>query len=73
VGGQTIGKMALRLRVVAADRTPVDGPMAVKRTCAGALSALTLGLGYVPVFFDAERRTLHDRLARTRVVALPPS
>lgn len=73
VGGQTIGKMALRLRVVAADRSPVDGPMAVKRTCAGVVSALTLGLGYVPAFFDAERRTLHDRLARTRVVALPPA
>jgi uncharacterized RDD family membrane protein YckC len=73
VGGQTIGKMALRLRVVAADRTPVDGPMAVKRTLAGAVSALTLGLGYVPAFFDTERRTLHDRLACTRVVALPPS
>ena len=73
VGGQTIGKMALRLRVVAADRTPVDGALAVTRTLAGAVSALTLGLGYIPAFFDAERRTLHDRLARTRVVALPPS
>ena len=73
VGGQTIGKMALRLRVVAADRTPVDGALAVRRTLAGALSALTLGLGYIPAFFDEERRTLHDRLARTRVVALPPS
>ena len=73
VGGQTIGKMALRLRVVAADRTPVDGALAVRRTLAGAVSALTLGLGYLPAFFDGERRTLHDRLARTRVIALPPS
>lgn len=73
VGGQTIGKMALRLRVVAADLTPVDGALAVKRTLAGAVSALTLGLGYMPVFFDPERRTLHDRIARTRVVALPSS
>ena len=73
VGGQTIGKMALRLRVVAADRTPLDGATAVRRTLAGAVSALTLGLGYIPAFFDTERRTLHDRLARTCVVALPPS
>jgi uncharacterized RDD family membrane protein YckC len=71
VGGQTIGKMTLRLRVVAADRTPVDGAGAIKRTLAGTVSALTLGLGYLPAFFDGERRTLHDRLARTRVVALP--
>jgi uncharacterized RDD family membrane protein YckC len=73
VGGQTIGKMALRLRVVGADRTPVDGAGAVIRTLAGTLSALTLGLGYLPAFLDGERRTLHDRLARTRVVGLPSS
>jgi uncharacterized RDD family membrane protein YckC len=73
VGGQTIGKMALRLRVVGEDRTPIDGALAVKRTLAGAVSALTLGLGYIPALFDGERRTLHDRVARTRVVALPSS
>jgi uncharacterized RDD family membrane protein YckC len=73
VGGQTIGKMALRLRVVREDGTSVDGALAVKRTLAGALSVLTLGLGYIPAFFDGERRTLHDRVARTRVVALPSS
>jgi uncharacterized RDD family membrane protein YckC len=71
VGGQTIGKMALGLRVVGADRLPVDGALAVKRTLAGAVSGLLLGLGFVPAFFDSERRTLHDRVARTRVVSSP--
>lgn len=73
VGGQTIGKMAFRLRVVGEDRAPVDGTRAVTRTFAGAVSALTLGLGYIPAFLDGERRTLHDRIARTRVVTLPSS
>jgi uncharacterized RDD family membrane protein YckC len=71
VGGQTIGKMALGLRVVGADRLPIDGALAVKRTLAGAVSGLLLGLGFVPAFFDGERRTLHDRVARTRVVSSP--
>lgn len=71
VGGQTIGKMALRIRVVTAEEAPVDAALAIKRALAAAVSAMFLGLGYVPAFFDVERRTLHDRVARTRVVTLP--
>ena len=32
------------------------------------LSALPLGLGFVPAFVGQDRRALHDRLADTRVV-----
>jgi uncharacterized RDD family membrane protein YckC len=71
VGGQTIGKMAMRLRVVTTDDETVDGRLAVKRTLAGVASAATLGLGFLPALFGAERRALHDRLTHTRVVALP--
>ena len=71
VGGQTIGKMAMRLRVVTADNETVDGALAVKRTLAGVASAVTLGAGFLPALFGSERRALHDRLTRTRVVALP--
>jgi len=71
VGGQTIGKMAMRLRVVTADNETVDGALAVKRTLAGVASAAILGAGFLPALFGSERRALHDRLTRTRVVALP--
>jgi uncharacterized RDD family membrane protein YckC len=71
VGGQTIGKMAMRLRVVTADNETVDGALAVKRTLAGVASAVTLGAGFLPALFGSERRALHDRLTHTRVVALP--
>jgi uncharacterized RDD family membrane protein YckC len=71
VGGQTIGKMATRIRVVTAEDQTVDGPLAVKRTLAGAISAVTFGLGFVPALIGPERRALHDRLTHTRVVALP--
>lgn len=70
VGGQTIGKMASGIRVVAEDGT-IDGGRALRRTCAGVLSLLTLGLGFLPAFFGADRRTLHDRLTHTRVIGLP--
>jgi uncharacterized RDD family membrane protein YckC len=70
VGGQTIGKMAARIRVVG-DDGDVDGVRAVRRTLTSALSLLPLGLGFLPVFFGADRRALHDRLTHTRVVGLP--
>ena len=71
VGGQTIGKMAARIRVVTTEDASVDGALAVKRTLAGLVSAALLGLGYLPALIGSERRALHDRVTRTRVIALP--
>ncbi len=70
VGGQTIGKMALRIRVVSEDNGAIDGNLALKRAVVGAVSTAFLGLGLLPAFFDPERRAFHDRVARTRVVGL---
>jgi len=70
--GQTLGKMALGLRVVAADdgagRPPGVGQCAL-RALASILSFVPLGLGYLPALAGDDRRALHDRLAHTRVVA----
>jgi uncharacterized RDD family membrane protein YckC len=70
VGGQTIGKMAMAIRVID-EHGRIDSSRALKRTFAGLLSVLTLGIGFLPAFFGADRRTLHDRLSGTRVVGLP--
>jgi uncharacterized RDD family membrane protein YckC len=70
VGGQTIGKMALRIRVVSDDNGAIDATLALRRTVVGAVSTAFLGLGMLPAFFDPERRAFHDRVARTRVVGL---
>jgi uncharacterized RDD family membrane protein YckC len=70
VGGQTIGKMALQIRVVG-DEGAVDSGRAIRRTFAALLSLLPLGLGFLPAFFGDDRRALHDRLTHTRVVGLP--
>jgi uncharacterized RDD family membrane protein YckC len=66
--GQTIGKMATRVRVIGDDGRRVDIATAVLRTAGCGVSLLTLGLGYLPAFFSADRRALQDRIAGTRVV-----
>ena len=71
VGGQTIGKMAAGIRVITDDRGFVDPSRAIQRTLAGAVSFVTLGLAFIPALFGADKRALHDRVAHTRVVALP--
>ena len=69
LGGQTIGKMATHIRVVSEQGRFVDPRHALGRALAGALSLLTLGVGFLPALLTSERRALHDRLAHTRVVS----
>jgi uncharacterized RDD family membrane protein YckC len=71
--GQTIGKMAAGTRVIPADpsasateRVPLG--QSIVRAAGYFVSALPLGLGFVPAFVGRDRRALHDRLADTRVV-----
>jgi uncharacterized RDD family membrane protein YckC len=73
IGGQTIGKMALHLRVVpvgAADgwTDRVGLGTAVVRAAAWFLTVLPAGIGLLPALLDGEGRAVHDRLAGTRVV-----
>ena len=72
-GGQTIGKMAAGIRVIPADpgaprSERVSFGQAVVRAAGYLVSALPVGIGFLPAFFGHERRALHDRLADTRVV-----
>jgi uncharacterized RDD family membrane protein YckC len=67
-GGQTIGKMALGLRVVAADDGRVPVGAAALRALGCIASTICLGAGLVPALIGPDRRAVHDRLADTRVV-----
>ena len=68
VGGQSIGKMALGIKVVSDEDLPVPFSRATLRTLAYVASALPLGAGFLPGVLGADRLALHDRLAHTRVV-----
>ncbi len=68
-GGQTIGKMLLKLRVIGDDGRPVDAAGGVLRAVGCMLVPATFGLSYVPALFSSDHRALHDRLAGTRVVS----
>jgi uncharacterized RDD family membrane protein YckC len=67
-GGQTIGKMALGLRVVAADEGRVGVGAASLRALACVASTVCLGAGLLPIFVGSDRRAVQDRIADTRVV-----
>lgn len=66
--GATPGKMALGLKVVRPDGTPLTYGRACGRTFAEILSSFTLLIGYIMAAFDEQKRALHDRIADTRVI-----
>lgn len=68
VGGQTIGKMALGIKVVGEANRPIDVSHATLRTFTYLVSWLPLGLGLLPALIGHNRRALHDRVANTQVV-----
>jgi uncharacterized RDD family membrane protein YckC len=68
VGGQSIGKMALGIKVISQEEPTVPIGRATLRTLAYLVSALPLGAGFLPGVLGADRLALHDRLAHTRVV-----
>ena len=68
VGGQSIGKMALGIKVVGQEDGAVPIGRAMLRTLGYIASALPVGAGFLPGIMSADRLALHDRLAHTRVV-----
>jgi uncharacterized RDD family membrane protein YckC len=66
--GQTLGKMALRLKVVRQDMTPVDYHVAAVREFSMILSAIICYIGFIMAGFDVKKRALHDMIAKTYVL-----
>jgi uncharacterized RDD family membrane protein YckC len=73
VGGQTVGKMAVGIRVVAHDMGAIEPAAAVRRTLASVIDVVTLGLAYLPALVGPDRRAVHDRMAGTRVIVRNPA
>ena len=68
--GQTLGKMAVHVRVVDMGGGPLSLGQATLRQLGAWLSAFLLCIGYLMVAFRADKRGLHDLIARTRVERL---
>jgi len=66
--GQTLGKIAIGLRVVDSANRPPSYGRAFVRASVGLLGVALAGAGLLPLLLDPARRTLHDRLFRTRVI-----
>jgi uncharacterized RDD family membrane protein YckC len=64
----TPGKLALGLRIVRDDGSPLSHGQIIGRFFTEYLSALILYIGYLIAAFDDEKRTLHDYLCKTRVI-----
>jgi uncharacterized RDD family membrane protein YckC len=66
--GTTVGKTVCQMRVVMSDGGRVSYLKALARYFASLLSWMTLGIGYLMVAFDSEKRGLHDHICGTRVI-----
>ena len=67
--GQTVGKMALGIQVVDRDgNIPGIGAVLLREIVGKFLSGIALGLGYLWVAWDREKRGWHDHIAGTYVV-----
>ncbi len=68
VSGKTLGMAVLGLQVVNRQGGPISGRQAVLRTLGLGLTLLTLGIGFLGIVFQRERRALDDFIAGTAVV-----
>jgi uncharacterized RDD family membrane protein YckC len=64
--GQTLGKMALGIRIAKPDGSRIDIGQAAAREGMAIVSALAILLGYLWAIWDDEKRTWHDMVANTR-------
>jgi uncharacterized RDD family membrane protein YckC len=71
LGGATLGKALLGLRVIGPDGGPPSPVRSAVRSVLALVSAGLLGLGFLVALFTRSGRGLHDFLARTWVVKAP--
>jgi len=69
--GQTLGKMAARIKVVRPDGSAIGAGQAWGRTIARMMAVHVLAFAdYIPGLVTKEKTCLHDLLANTRVVSI---
>ena len=67
--GQSPGKIAIGIKIVKMDGTPIGFGTTLLREIIGKIvSAIILLLGYIWILFDGQRQGWHDKIASTYVV-----
>ena len=65
----TLGKMLMKIKVINAEGERLSKKDAFIRNIARYLSGIILGLGYIMIMFTKDKQSLHDKLAKTYVIA----
>lgn len=66
--GQTLGKKAMKIKVIRTDGKPIDWMTGVLRYVGYIVSGIPLLLGYIWILFDSKKQGWHDKIANTYVV-----
>lgn len=66
-GGQTLGLRAWKLKVLTINQQPISWRLALLRFCTALISWGFLGLGFLWMLIDKDKRAWHDRLSKTAV------
>ena len=66
--GRTPGKMAIKVKVVKTDGSPITFGTAILRWIGYIISGLPLGLGFFWIAWDSQKQGWHDKIAGTYVV-----
>jgi uncharacterized RDD family membrane protein YckC len=69
--GQTLGKMAMQVRVVTVEAGPLGFAQSTLRWIGYLASTIPFGIGYALAGVRSDKRALHDLIAGTRVDKLP--
>jgi uncharacterized RDD family membrane protein YckC len=67
-GGKTPGMWLVGVQVVGQDGSRAGTKRGLVRTLAFPLSFILLGLGFITILFEHDRRALHDLIADTAVI-----
>jgi len=72
-GGQTIGMKSWRIQLHSSDpqRTVVGWRQSAIRYLVAIISWLTLGMGYLWILFNPQRKSWHDIASGTHLIVLP--
>lgn len=68
VSGKTVGMAVFGIQVVTRQGAPISPRQALLRTIGLGLTLLTLGIGFLGIVYQRERRALNDAVAGTAVV-----